>query len=175
MDVNYLETLRAQLEGMALGFVAHLPSIAIAVLVLLLTWIVAKFALRIANRIVGRTHIREDLKHLVEILVKLGIWIVGILLAAAIVVPGLTPANLFAGLGIGALAIGFAFQDILENFLAGVLIMVREKMRIGDVIECEGILVVWLRHIIGVVEDLIDFDHEIVLVGRSVKWVRQIG
>ena len=37
------------------------------------------------------------------------------------------------------MAIGFAFQDIFENFLAGVLIMVREKMRIGDVIECEGI------------------------------------
>ena len=47
---------------------------------------------------------------------------------------------IIAGLGIGAVAIGFAFQDIFENFLAGVLIMLREKMRIGDVIECEGII-----------------------------------
>ena len=47
--------------------------------------------------------------------------------------------DLFAGLGIGAVAIGFAFQDIFENFMAGVLIMLREKMRIGDIIECEGI------------------------------------
>jgi small conductance mechanosensitive channel len=53
--------------------------------------------------------------------------------------PGLTPASLIGGLGIGAVAIGFAFQDIFENFLAGVLIMVREKMRIGDVIECQDI------------------------------------
>ena len=47
---------------------------------------------------------------------------------------------MIAGLGIGALAIGFAFQDIFENFLAGVLIMLREKMRIGDMIEVEGML-----------------------------------
>jgi small-conductance mechanosensitive channel len=57
-----------------------------------------------------------------------------------VVFPGLTVGSLVAGLGIGAVAIGFAFQDIFENFLAGVLIMVREKMRIGDVIECEGMV-----------------------------------
>jgi small-conductance mechanosensitive channel len=51
-----------------------------------------------------------------------------------------TPASLFAGLGIGAVAIGFAFQDIFENFLAGMLLMARDKMRMGDVIECEGIV-----------------------------------
>ncbi len=70
---------------------------------------------------------------------KLGIWLVGLMVAATVMMPGLTPASLIAGLGIGAVAIGFAFQDIFENFLAGVLIMLREKMRIGDVIECEGI------------------------------------
>ena len=38
------------------------------------------------------------------------------------------------------MAIGFAFQDIFENFLAGVLIMLRDKMNIGDLIEIEGTL-----------------------------------
>jgi small-conductance mechanosensitive channel len=70
---------------------------------------------------------------------RLLIWLVGLLIAATLVVPGLTPASLFAGLGVGAVAIGFAFQDIFQNFLAGVLIMIREKMRIGDTIECQGI------------------------------------
>ena len=71
---------------------------------------------------------------------KLAIWLFGVMLAATIVFPDLTPGSLFAGLGIGAVAIGFAFQDIFENFLAGVLIMLREKMRIGDTIECEAII-----------------------------------
>ena len=71
---------------------------------------------------------------------KLAIWLFGVMLAAIIVFPDLTRSSLFAGLGIGPVAIGFAFQDIFENFLAGVLIMLREKMRIGDTIECEGII-----------------------------------
>ena len=82
---------------------------------------------------------RAALKQLVETIVRLAIWLVGILIAATVAVPGMTPAGLFAGLGVGAVAIGFAFQDIFQNFLAGVLIMIREKMRIGDVIECQSI------------------------------------
>ena len=138
--MNYVEILRDQVMGMWAGFIAILPNLAIAVIVLLLTWIVAKFAVRIANKATAKSRMREDLRQLVETVVKLAIWIAGIILALVVAIPGFTPAGLIAGLGIGALAIGFAFQDIFENFLAGVLIMLREKMRIGDLIEVEGVL-----------------------------------
>ncbi len=137
--MNYIATLREQLNDMARGFVETLPNLAIALFIVFLTWIVARFGARISDMIVGRTEIRASLKNLIDTLVKLGIWVLGLFAAAVVVVPDLTPASLLAGLGIGAVAIGFAFQDIFENFLAGVLIMLREKMRIGDVIECEGI------------------------------------
>ena len=32
----------------------------------------------------------------------------------------------------GGVAIGFAFKDILQNFLAGILILVRHPFRVGD-------------------------------------------
>ena len=137
--MNYIGTLRNQLQGMVEGFIAALPNLAIALFILFLTWIAARFAVRISDTIVGRTDIRASLKNLIDTLVKLGIWVLGLFIAAVVVMPDLTPASLLAGLGIGAVAIGFAFQDIFENFLAGVLIMVREKMRNGDIIECEGI------------------------------------
>ncbi|MCH2487126.1 MAG: mechanosensitive ion channel family protein [Erythrobacter sp.] len=139
-SVDTVATLQAQLVDMAEGFVRALPGIAIALIILLVTWIVARFAARIADLLIGKTDVRPSLKNLIDTLVRLVIWIVGIMIAAIVVMPGLTPASLFAGLGIGAVAIGFAFQDIFENFMAGVLIMLREKMRIGDVIECEGIV-----------------------------------
>jgi small-conductance mechanosensitive channel len=138
-SVNYVETLREQLQEMSEAFVASLPSLAISLLIVLITWIIARFAVRISDMIVGRTEIRSSLKNLVDTLVRLTIWIVGLFIAAVVVMPGLTAASLLAGLGIGAVAIGFAFQDIFENFFAGILIMLREKMQIGDVIECEGI------------------------------------
>ncbi len=137
--MNYIGTLRDQLQEMAKGFVETLPTLAIAIVILFVTWIIARFGARISDMIVGRTEIRASLKNLIDTVVKLGIWLIGLFIAAVVVMPDLTPASLLAGLGIGAVAIGFAFQDIFENFLAGVLIMVREKMRIGDVIECEGI------------------------------------
>ena len=134
-----LNTLLDQLNDMGTQFVRLLPQIGIAILIIIVTAIVAKIAVSVADRAIGRTNLRASLRNLVETVVKLGVWILGLLIAMIVVFPGLTVGTLVAGLGIGAVAIGFAFQDIFENFLAGVLIMVREKMRIGDVIECEGL------------------------------------
>ena len=138
--VNTLGTLQDQLVDMAEGFIRALPNFAIAILILLVTWIVARIAVRGVSRAIGKTDMRPSLQNLIDTVVKLGIWIVGLMIALIVAMPGFTPAGLIAGLGIGAVAIGFAFQDIFENFLAGVLIMLRENMQIGDLIEVEGVL-----------------------------------
>lgn len=134
-----IATLQNQLNQMAEGFVRALPGIAVALVLLLITWIAARLAIRLTSGLLRRAELRPSLENLFQTLVKLAIWLSGLMIAAVVVMPGLTPASLIAGLGIGALAIGFAFQDIFENFLAGMLIMLRKKMRIGDVIECDGI------------------------------------
>lgn len=134
-----LDTLTEQLQSMATSLVASLPAMVIAIVVLIVTAIVAKFSSQIVNLITGKTELRQSLRDLAVTITRLGVWIVGTMIAAMVLLPGVTPGSLIAGLGIGAVAIGFAFQDIFENFLAGVLIMLRKKMRIGDVIECEGI------------------------------------
>ncbi|MGN3973198.1 mechanosensitive ion channel family protein [Tsuneonella sp. SYSU-LHT278] len=139
-SIQPLETLQVQLVEMGRDLVRALPNVAIALVVLLITWLVARFATRIASVLIGRSALRPSLRNLIDTLVKLVIWLAGLMIALVVVMPGFTPASVIAGLGIGAVAIGFAFQDIFENFLAGVLIMLREKMRIGDVIECEGIV-----------------------------------
>ena len=137
--LNTLEILVEQVQAMWAGLVALLPSLVIAILFLIVTWIVARFATNIAERLTAKTAMRPSLRELVETLVKIAIWTVGLLIALTILLPDLTPGSLVAGLGVGTVAIGFAFQDIFENFLAGILIMIREKMRIGDYISCEGI------------------------------------
>jgi len=42
-------------------------------------------------------------------------------------------------LGIGSVAVGFAFQNILQNFLAGILILLQEPFSPGDRISVTGI------------------------------------
>jgi small-conductance mechanosensitive channel len=65
----------------------------------------------------------------------------GFLVGATIVFPSISPANLLSTLGIGSIALGFAFKDILQNWLSGLLILYRRPFRRGDQIrsgEFEG-------------------------------------
>jgi small-conductance mechanosensitive channel len=138
-SLNTLEILIAQIQSMWEDIISLLPSLVIAILFLVITWIFAKFATKISDGLTAKTSMRPSLRELIDTLVRIAIWTVGLLISLTILLPDLTPGNLVAGLGVGTVAIGFAFQDIFENFLAGILIMVREKMRIGDYIECENI------------------------------------
>ena len=138
-SLDTISILTKQLNGMLESLIQMLPSLAIALVVLFITWIVGRFSSKITYRITKKSNMRPSLRELCETIVRLGIWAFGLMTTLTVLLPGMTPASLVAGFGFGAIAIGFAFQDIFENFLAGVLLMLREKMRIGDYIECEGI------------------------------------
>ena len=62
----------------------------------------------------------------------------GVLIGLVIAIPGFTPAQLMSALGIGSVAIGFAFKDIFQNLLSGVLILLSEPFKIGDDIIVNG-------------------------------------
>ena len=134
-----VEILIQQLIAMWEGLVALVPSMMIAAVVVVITWVIARFARKVAERLTGKASMRPSLRQLVDTMTRIAIWVIGLMIALTILLPGLTPASLLAAFGLGAVAIGFAFQDIFENFMAGILIMLREKMRIGDYIECEGV------------------------------------
>lgn len=127
------------LSSIGTGFIKHLPNLIAAIIILVLTLFVARLAKTIINRIFRGDKIRRELLNLAKNLLGLGIWLGGFAIAAIIVFPSLSPANLFAAIGLGSVAIGFAFKDIFENFLAGIMILGREPMRIGDFIECEDV------------------------------------
>lgn len=137
--MDLFDILLARLNELGIAFVRILPQLSIAVAVLLVTWAITRIANRIAHRLLARAEIRSTLVNLFETLLSVLIWAIGLLVASTIIFPGVTPANLLALLGLGSVAIGFAFKDIFENFLAGVLIMLRKKVNIGDVIECESV------------------------------------
>ena len=61
-------------------------------------------------------------------------------MVATIVLPSLKPADLLATLGIGSVAIGFAFKGILQNWLSGLLtlILYRQPCKTGDQIVSGG-------------------------------------
>jgi small-conductance mechanosensitive channel len=134
-----LKILFEQLDTIARSTIELLPQFVVSVVILTLTWILNRLAGAIARRLLGRTKMRQSLKDLFHLLTSIMVWVFGIMIAAIVLFPGLTPSSMLAGLGIGSVAIGFAFKDVFENFLAGIIILFRREMRIGDHIECEGI------------------------------------
>lgn len=134
-----IQILSEQFSNFARGFIALLPNLLVAIVILALTFVVARFAGLIARKIFTRSKARPSLLSAIGTIVSILVWVTGILIAATVIFPNLTPTKLVAGLGIGSIAIGLAFKDIFENFLAGFLILLRKPMRIGDDIECEGL------------------------------------
>ncbi len=120
-------------------FFRHLPLLIAALIVLVLTWIVAALFRKFASRLLHRFRLRGSQRTLISRLVDIVIWVTGLLIASMVVFPGLTPSNALAGLGIGSIAVGFAFKDIFENFFAGLLILWRFPFETGDFIHCQDV------------------------------------
>jgi small-conductance mechanosensitive channel len=75
---------------------------------------------------------RPDLAAMLAGAARWGVIGLGLLIVATIIFPSISPADLLSTLGIGSIAIGFAFKDILQNWLAGLLILLRQPFRQGD-------------------------------------------
>ena len=80
-----LDTLTNQLNDMGTEFVRLLPQIGIALIVIIITAVIAGFAVKIADAMIGKTSLRPSLRNLIETLVKLAVWILGLMIAAIIV------------------------------------------------------------------------------------------
>ncbi|GGZ53881.1 mechanosensitive ion channel family protein [Paraglaciecola chathamensis] len=134
------QTLQQTVLNIWYDFIAHTPYIAVALLVLLLTGVFSMLISKLIGNMTGRSKMRGSLKALTQRIARIIIWILGILLAALVVFPGLTPAKALGGLGLASVAIGFAFKEIFENFFAGILLLWKYPFEKGDFIECQDIL-----------------------------------
>jgi small conductance mechanosensitive channel len=128
------------IESYIEGFIALLPTLGIAAVVFLVFLLGASLA-RYAVVGVFQRRRRGDLGVLLGTFARWALILLGLLVVATIVFPSIRPADLLATLGIGSVAIGFAFKDILQNWLSGLLILYRQPFRPGDQIvsgEFEG-------------------------------------
>lgn len=134
-----LRLMHEQVLGVAASFFLLLPNLVLATVIVLVTWAIARGLVGVEARLLRLRHTRPSLQLALRTLTRTVVWIAGLLTAAVVLFPNLTPTKALAGLGLGSIAIGLAFQDIFENYLAGLLILLRKPMRIGDDIECQDV------------------------------------
>ena len=126
-----------QLNTYLTGFWRLLPQLFVALIVVILVWLAARAARWIVGRALTRARMRRSLIEVFQMISTTLIWAFGSLIAMTIIFPSLTPAKALTALGLGSVAVGFAFKDIFENFIAGILILIREPFKLDDFIECD--------------------------------------
>ncbi|GFD69698.1 mechanosensitive ion channel family protein [Alteromonas sp. KUL106] len=131
--------LSEKLESWVEGGITLLPNIVVAFLIAILFGIVAKVIGNVVGKLMRRTFESRQIAGLLTSIIKAIILVAGIFIALDFVGLKGTVTSLLAGAGIVGLAVGFAFQDMTENFIAGVAMGIRKPFDIGDVIEAEGV------------------------------------
>jgi small-conductance mechanosensitive channel len=119
-------------DEMIRGFSAALPRLIFAAIVVAFFYLLSFLVKAIVRRTTTTDSAHRTLRIAMGRIVQGFIIVVGTLVAAAVSFPGFSPGNVISALGVGGIAIGFAFKDIFENFLAGILILVTRPFRIGD-------------------------------------------
>ena len=112
------------------------PSIILALGIFILFWIGGTIFKMIVRRIMDEKSSHANISQVLASIVKNLMLIVGLITALGTL--GVNISAIVAGLGLTGFAFGFAFKDMLSNFISGVLIFIYEPFKLGDTIEVEG-------------------------------------
>lgn len=123
-----------KLETWITGLIEMLPNLVVALLVLIVFYVIGKFARRGVSNLLGRVSVNKTISNLLETIISIAIIGIGVFIALSILQLDGAVTSLLAGAGIIGLALGFAFQDIASNFISGVILSIRHPFGIGDII-----------------------------------------
>ncbi|MEM9017745.1 MAG: mechanosensitive ion channel domain-containing protein, partial [Verrucomicrobiota bacterium] len=126
-----------KLREMGRTIVVKLPLIGASLLILIITGLI--------SRAVGRRHrwlekmkVSSLGKQLILRIARLAIYITGILFVLELLDATAIVGAVVGAAGLAGIALGFAFRNIVENYLAGVLLSTRNPFEIGDAVKIDG-------------------------------------
>ena len=112
------------------------PSLVLAMGIFTLFWVSGTILKTIVRRKMDEKSPHANIAKVLAGIVKNIMLIVGLITALGTL--GVNISAIVAGLGLTGFAFGFAFKDMLSNFISGVLIFIYEPFKLGDTIEVEG-------------------------------------
>ncbi len=119
--------------------IAMLPNMVVAILVMVLFVVIAKIVRGVLRKVLARVVQNPQVSRLLQTLVYVAVVTIGLFTALSVLQLDDAVTSLLAGVGILGLALGFAFQDIAANFVAGILMAIRRPFQEGDIIDSSGI------------------------------------
>lgn len=162
-----------RLQDLGGSAAAILPSLLVGLVIFGLGLLVARAVRAGARRAAALREASADVAAVLGRIAGGFATIIAFLIAASVTFPSVSAADLFNLLGIGGVAIGFAFRDVLQNLLAGILILLTRPFRIGDQIrdaEHEGTVEdIWVRATV-----LRTYDNQRILIPNALLFTSKI-
>lgn len=121
-----------KIGGIIDSFIVMVPNILLALIVFIIFFFAARWLKLVVKRITRRHRQARNLGMVLGRLAQGTVILIGLFVALSIVIPTFRAGDLVQLLGISGVAIGFAFRDILQNFLAGILILLTEPFQLDD-------------------------------------------
>jgi len=137
MNVD-LGRVRTQIQTMVNTLIESIPNLIVGLVVLTIFLLLARIAKNFAIRTGKRYGHSVNLGLVTGRLIQWAVGLTGVLVAISVVAPSFQAKDLISMLGIGGLAVGFAFKDIFQNFLAGIILLVTHPFEIDDQISAGG-------------------------------------
>jgi small conductance mechanosensitive channel len=174
MSRDVLAGLLSTWTGNAVDWVTtNLPGIFFKIVLFLLILLLFRFLSRISRKVVRKAIQTSSLKvsKLLErtalSVTGAAVMIFGILVAMSQL--GIEVGPLLAGLGVVGFIIGFALQDTLGNFAAGVMILLYRPYDVGDLIEVAG-GTGKVNQMSLVATTILTLDHQTLVIPNSKIW-----
>ncbi len=123
-----------ELSNIWRGVLQGVPRFGLGVIVLVLVWLVAKLTTLGLRKVLGQ-RFNPILRDVAVRLFSILVFLFGFYLALQIAGLSGLSATVLGGTGIAGLIAGIAFRDLLENYLASILISIRNPFRLGDLVE----------------------------------------
>ena len=114
----------------------NLPNVLFGVGIFLLFWLFSKVGQFMINNLLASKNPDANISRVISGIIKNIIMIIGFITALGTM--GINVSAIVAGLGLTGFAFGFAFKDMLSNFISGILIFIYEPFKLGDTILVDG-------------------------------------
>lgn len=124
-----------ELSEISLKYAIYITKIINILIIFSVTIVAAQLITKLISNYVERSSISIQSTGLLYTIIKIAIYVTGIIFIFHIL--GISIAPLITALGIGGLAVALALKDTLENLFAGIHIMAEKSIRVGDFVRLE--------------------------------------
>ncbi|MEP2239315.1 MAG: mechanosensitive ion channel family protein [Maribacter sp.] len=134
-----VSSLWDKLDGWLEAIVLKLPNLAMAILVMVLFYFLARGIRKLLKRTILRKISQVSIQEIIAKVIFVTIILIGFFIALGVLDLDKVLTSILAGAGVVGLAVGLALQGTLSNTFGGLILSFMPQLKINDFINADGV------------------------------------